>query len=152
MELNGKSRRAGGCLCGHVRYELTQPPEGATYCHCDDCRRTTGSVFNVGVRVRRASLAILSGTPKAYTKTADSGNLITREFCPECGSSLFTRSPAHPDYVFVKAGTLDDPSVVKPVDQIWTSKKVPWAEIDPDLPAFARNRDQSKNQVVQHPD
>lgn len=130
----------GGCLCGYVRYECTAEPEGATYCHCDDCRRTTGSVFNVGVRVRAASLAVTSGQVKSYTKTADSGNSITRQFCPECGSPLFTRSPVHPDYVFVKAGSLDDPNVVEPVDQIWTSRQVPWARIDPDLPAFPLGR------------
>jgi len=142
----------GRCLCGHVTYEFTSEPEGATYCHCDDCRRTTGSVFSVAVRVRRASLSILSGKVRAYTKTADSGNLITREFCPECGSPLFTRSPAHPDYVGVKAGSLDDPNVVKPVDQIWASRKVLWAEIDPDLPAFARSRGESRRQSAQQPD
>jgi len=140
MKLNGEFRLKGGCLCGYVRYELTLQPEGATYCHCDDCRRTTGSAFNVGVRVRGAGLAILSGKVKAYTKTADSGNLITREFCPECGSPLFTRSPTYPDYVFIKAGSLDDPTVVVPKDQIWTSKKVPWAQIGPSLPSFLENR------------
>lgn len=130
----------GRCLCGHVRYECTSEPEGATYCHCVDCRRTTGSAFNVGVRVPAANLKILSGKVKAFTKTADSGNLITREFCPECGSPLFTRSVIHADHVFIKAGSLDDPTVVVPKDQIWTSKKVPWAQIDPSLTGFLENR------------
>lgn len=138
----------GGCLCGYVRYEFTGEPEGATYCHCDDCRRTTGSAFNVGVRMRGESLVISSGGVKAYTKTADSGNSITREFCPGCGSPLFTRSPIHPDHVFVKAGSLDNPSVVRPVDQIWASRKVPWSDIDPDLPAYARSRAAPEDQEV----
>ena len=130
----------GRCLCGHVRFESTGEPKGATYCHCLDCRRTTGSAFNVAVPVPSASLTILSGEVKAYTKTADSGKLITREFCPQCGSTLFTRSAVFPDHVFIKAGTLNDPTVVKPKDQIWTSVKVPWSQIDPTLPSYPENR------------
>lgn len=138
--MTDKNIVTGGCLCGNIRYECTGQPQGATYCHCDDCRRTTGSAFNVGVRVSASDMKIISGRPKAYTKTADSGNQITREFCPDCGSPLLTRSPAHPDYVFIKAGTFDDPKIVHPIDQIWTSKKVPWAQIDPSLKGFPEGR------------
>ena len=129
----------GKCLCGKVKYECTSEPEGATYCYCEDCRRSTGSAFNVGVRVLAAAFKITSGETKAYTKTADSGNQLTREFCPDCGSPLLTRSPVHPDHVYIKAGSLDDPSIVHPRVQIWTSKKVSWAEIDSSLKGFPKN-------------
>jgi hypothetical protein len=130
----------GGCLCGYVRYEHAGEPGGANYCHCPDCRRTTGSAFSIGVRARIDELRIISGRVKAYTKIADSGNEITREFCPECGSSLFTRSPAHPEFVYIKAGSLDDPSLVKPACQIWTEMAVPWARIDEGLATYQRGR------------
>ncbi|PJZ71406.1 hypothetical protein CH373_02595 [Leptospira perolatii] len=131
---------SGRCLCGFVRYEYYGILEGANYCHCPDCRRTTGSAFNVGVRAQIKLLRIVSGQPKGFTKVADSGNKITREFCPECGSPLFTKSPAHPDLVFIKAGTLDNPNLVKPTHQIWTSLAVPWANIDPSLPSYSKNK------------
>jgi len=130
----------GSCLCGKVKYECTRKPESATYCHCDDCRKTTGSAFNVGVRVSVSDFKIISGEVKGYTKTADSGNQLTRVFCPNCGSPLFTRSPVHPDHVYIKAGSLDDPNIVQPKIQIWMSKKVPWAEIDSSLTYFPQNR------------
>jgi len=129
----------GECLCGNVRYEYTGELEGATYCHCPDCRRTTGSAFGVGVRMQSAALRILSGSVKDYTKTADSGNTITRQFCPECGSPLFTREPAYPHLVWVKAGSLDNPELIKPTHQIWTERSVPWAHINPSLPSFPKN-------------
>jgi hypothetical protein len=129
----------GGCLCGRVRYEYTGEPEGATYCHCPDCRRTTGGAFNVGVRMRTAGLKIVSGSVKGYAKTGSSGNLITREFCPECGSPLFTRSAAHPQLVFVKAGSIDDPAKVKPTHQIWTEMAVPWSHIPDNLPGYPKS-------------
>lgn len=129
---------SGGCLCGYVRYEYTGEPEGATYCHCPDCRRATGSAFTVGVHVRAATLRIVSGCVKGYTKTADSGNKITREFCPECGSPLFTRQPVHPNLVWIKAGSLDKPESIKPSYQTWTQCAVPWAYIDENLPSFSK--------------
>jgi hypothetical protein len=135
-----KETFSGGCLCGYVRYEHAGEPGGANYCHCPDCRRTTGSAFSIGVRGRVDKLRIVSGSVKAYTKIADSGNEITREFCPECGSPLFTKSPAHPEFVYIKAGSLDDPSLVKPVCQIWTEMAVPWARMYEGLTTYRRGR------------
>ena len=129
---------SGRCLCGYVRYEYAGEVGDANYCHCLDCRRTTGSAFNIGVRAHAKALHVVSGRVKGYTKTADSGNEITREFCPECGSPLFTRSPAHPEFVFIKAGSLDDPEMVRPTHQIWTGRAVPWAHIDDTLPGFPK--------------
>ncbi|WP_335092714.1 GFA family protein [Nostoc sp.] len=130
----------GGCLCSYVRYEYKGELGAANYCHCRDCRKTTGSAFNIGVRLQSAALHIVTGQVKSYTKNGDSGNSITREFCPECGSPLFTRAPAKPQFVWLKAGSLDNPQLVKPMHQIWTDSAVPWAYIDPKLPGFSRNR------------
>jgi hypothetical protein len=129
---------SGRCLCGSVRYEYTGEPELATYCHCHDCRRATGGAYTVGVLTRAAALRIVSGRVKGYTTTADSGNTITREFCPECGSPLFTRAQAYPNLVWIKAGSLDEPESIKPSYQTWTQCAVPWAYIDENLPSFSK--------------
>ncbi|MHC4105445.1 MAG: GFA family protein [Planctomycetota bacterium] len=126
----------GGCLCKEVRYQYQGELKEAAYCHCPDCRRTTGSAFCVGVGVEAKNLEIISGIVKAYTKTADSGNKITREFCPKCGSPLFTKVDAFPHTVWIKAGSLDEPELIKPTHQTWTGKAVKWAYIDDDLPSF----------------
>jgi hypothetical protein len=130
----------GGCLCGAVRYRYEGPIGPARYCHCADCRRVTGSAFNVGVQFEIAMFRVDQGDLKTFTKRADSGNLISRSFCTECGSPIFTSSPAHPAHIYVKAGSLDDPSVVKPDVQHWRHSAVPWGVIDPTLPAHPRSR------------
>ena len=127
---------SGGCLCGHVRYEYAGEPEGANYCHCSTCRRMTGSAFNVGIRGQANLLNIISGKVKGYTRKADDGNEITREFCPECGSPLFTRLPSNPQFIFIKAGSLDDSTCVKPSYQMWTEEAVPWAHIDENITSY----------------
>jgi hypothetical protein len=126
----------GGCLCGAVRYECTGNPEDASYCHCDDCKKATGGPYTVGVLVKVVDLRILSGRVKGYTTIADSGRKITREFCPNCGSPLFTRAEKCPDLVFLKAGCLDESELIKPSCQIWTKRAVPWAYIDEKLPCY----------------
>jgi hypothetical protein len=73
-----------------------------------------------------------------HTKPADSGNLLTRQFCPTCGTHLFGRSSGRPQVRVVRAGNLDNPSSVRPSMQIWTSSAPDWACLDPSLPRVER--------------
>ena len=130
----------GGCLCGSIRYEYHGEVGPANYCHCADCRRCTGSAFGIGVRVESRQFRIVSGTPKGFTKTGDSGNYLTRYFCSECGSPLYTSSPQHLDSLYVKAGSLDDPTLVRPTHQNWTNSMVAWATISQKLLGYPRGR------------
>ncbi len=130
----------GGCLCGEISFEYTDSPGPAAYCHCTDCRRITGSAFNISVPVSLAFFEIVSGSPKAFTKRADSGHELTRYFCGDCGSPIYVSSPRHPEIVYVKAGAFDDPDLVKPSHQSWTGSVVAWSKIDDDLPGYPKHR------------
>ena len=129
----------GRCLCGAVRFECEKPgPAG--YCHCEDCRRCTGSAFNVSVRCGASNFRVLTGELGSFTKRGDSGCELTRHFCQSCGSPLFTSSPRDPSVVYVKAGGLDDPDAVRPALQAWTRSKVTWADIHPKIDSFEKGR------------
>ena len=130
----------GGCLCGAVRYTYEGEVGPAGYCHCADCRRVSGSAFGISVRVAAAGFSITAGVPKSFTKLGDSGRLVTRFFCGDCGSPLYTLPPLHPEVVFIKAGSLDDPGAVKPNRQAWTRSRVDWAEIDPAITSYETSR------------
>ncbi len=130
---------SGGCLCGKIRYRIPGGAKPATYCHCSDCRKTTGSAFNIGVRVEANSLTVVSGQVKAYARIADSGNTITREFCSDCGSPLFTKMDVYPQFVWIKAGTLEQPELVNPTHQIWMDSSVSWSRIADNLPSFPKS-------------
>ena len=130
----------GGCLCGAVRYAYEGEVGAAGYCHCADCRRVSGSAFGVSLSVESAGFRVTRGTPKAFTKPGDSGRPLTRYFCPDRGSPLFTQPPLHPERLFIKAGSLDDPSVVRPNRQAWMRSRVEWAEIDPTITSYETNR------------
>ncbi len=130
----------GGCLCGAVRYAYEGELGTAGYCHCEDCRRVSGSAFGVSLSVTASGFRITQGMPKGFTKAGDSGRPVTRYFCADCGSPLYTQPPLHPDRLFIKAGSLDDPAIVTPVRQAWTRSRVDWAEIDPAIESFERSR------------
>jgi hypothetical protein len=132
--------QTGGCLCGECRFEIDAELGPANYCHCADCRRSTGSAFNIGVLVPADRFAMVQGAAKFFTKIGDSGRAVTRHFCSLCGSPLFTSSARHPDRVFVKAGVLDDPSGIIPVHESWTQSEVTWARIPDGLPRYSQSR------------
>jgi hypothetical protein len=128
---------SGGCRCGAVRYTCAAEPLFAGHCHCRDCQYGSGGACATVVVVPRAAVTT-TGTTHAYTVTAESGNPVTRRFCPVCGSPVFSESN-NAAVLVIKAGSLDDPSWVKPMVHIWTESAQPWAEMSSELPKFERN-------------
>jgi hypothetical protein len=78
----------------------------------------------------------MKGRTAQFEKLADSGNVVRREFCSACGTPLFASSSAYPDYVGVKAASLDDPQWFKPEADVWVGSAQAWACMDPGLPKF----------------
>lgn len=126
MELSGR------CLCGGVSFECDAEPLSMKYCHCDTCRKVTGSAFNIGVGVPIESLKV-RGTAQSYTHTNEQGHDVTREFCSTCGSPLFTRGR---NTVWIRAGSLENAEGLKPTAEMWTELAVPWARIPDDIPRY----------------
>lgn len=125
------SERTGGCLCGQVRYRITAEPVGARICWCRDCQRIAG---NGTANALFASAAIeVTGSPGEYVRTAASGNQVRRRFCPRCGCHLFADTSGYPGLTVVRIGTLDDPSSIRPVANIWSASAPAWACLDPSL-------------------
>lgn len=124
----------GGCLCGAVRYSVSAPPIAVRQCWCRDCQywasgsATVNAVFEVGKVAMTDTLA-------TFVSTADSGNTMRRGFCPACGTPVTSASDARPEYVVLRVGTMDQPSLVPPAMTIWTDSAPAWAHHDPGLPA-----------------
>lgn len=126
----------GGCMCGAVRYECSAAPILTANCHCRDCQRASGSAFISGLVVPQDQVAI-AGEVKYYDAVADSGNIISRGFCPICGSRLFGKR-AMSDRLSITAASLDDPSEFRPAIDCYTASAQPWDYLNPDLPKFAQ--------------
>jgi hypothetical protein len=131
MEKQQMTERTGRCLCGAVSFKLATEPLATRVCWCRDCQHLAAN-GTVNLLVPADGLTI-SGVLSEHTKTADSGNEVTRQFCPQCGTHLFAKSSARPLFRVVRAGNLDDPSSVQPSTNIWAASAPIWACLDPVL-------------------
>ena len=80
----------------------------------------------------------IQGELKTYTDTGDSGKTLLRTFCPECGSSIATGVEVMPGMIMLKAGSLDDPSIVQPVMQIYCDSAQPWVSLGGEIKSFPK--------------
>lgn len=79
---------------------------------------------------------LISGQPKAFHYVANSGNGLDRNFCPDCGSRVFTNNlDGFPSAVFVQLGGLDRPGLIAPKLEMFTARQLPW-NTPLDLPQF----------------
>jgi hypothetical protein len=123
--------QTGGCLCGAVRYEITQAPGMVYTCHCTHCQRATGGAFSIGVVVADEAFFVAGSELKPVKRTADSGRVATTWVCPECGTWLGgggkkPREPAVGGFRTVRGGTLDDTSWLQPTVHFWTRSAQTW--------------------------
>ncbi len=130
------TERTGRCLCGDVSFTLTTEPLATRVCWCRDCQHLAAN-GTVNLLVSADGLTIF-GTLSEHTKMADSGNEVTRQFCPSCGTHLFAKSSARPQFRVIRAGNLDDPSSIQPSVNIWAASAPSWACLDPLLERVAQ--------------
>ena len=128
-------RRTGGCNCGQVRYTLDGDPLRVGLCHCETCRKFTGSAFShYGVWPKGA--ATISGELACWQVRAGGDR-----FCATCGASLFTWSDRE-DEIEVKLGTLDaPPNGLRPAYELWTNRREPWVGALEGAAQYERDRD-----------
>ncbi len=124
----------GGCLCGAVRYRATADPFRVAHCHCGMCRKLSGAAFITFVAFPAAAFAWSGEAPARYRTSPGA----ERGFCRRCGSTLGTFEEALPEWAQVTLGSLDRPEDVRPDDHIWSESRLPWLEIDDDLPRYPR--------------
>jgi hypothetical protein len=129
----------GGCACGEIRYECAAEPLIVIHCHCRDCQRSSGTQMGTTAFIPRSAFKLLTGTPRSCEFTADSGNILIRQFCGTCGSPLFLDPRGFSHVWGVKAASLDDPSWLKPGVHIWTESAQPWDRIGDELPCHPGN-------------
>jgi hypothetical protein len=116
----------GGCQCGALRYEITQPPLMVYNCHCTNCQKIGGGAFSTPITVMEASFAFTQGEPSTYEWKSDAGNTRFGWFCGNCGSRIAHGQAPSAGVLSVRGGTLDDTSWVEPVGDIWTRSAQPW--------------------------
>jgi len=105
-------------------------------CHCLDCQRQTGSAFVLNALIETDRIEILKGAPAPTAVPTDSGGPHDIWRCPNCLTAVWSDYGRRPALRFVRMGTLDEPSALKPDVHIFTRSKLPWVGLPADTPAF----------------
>ena len=130
------TKHSGKCACGAITYEFDAEPGFVAVCHCLDCKRASGGEAATFLGVPENGFAVLSGKPKPFKYVADSGKSLNRNFCPDCGSRLFTSQlESFPETVFVMIGSMDNSTGIKPAVEMFTKRRLDWTPALP-LPQY----------------
>lgn len=127
---------SGRCLCGAVHFSGEAEPLFQAKCYCTDCRKQSGSAHAAMMGVPSDAI-LFSGALTDFQSLADSGNRVTRSFCPVCGTGMRASNERMPGLVFLRASTLDDPSLFSPQMIVWAARAPAWDPVTPGIPAFA---------------
>ena len=130
-----KNFATGRCLCGNISYTISAPPRVMSQCHCEDCRKATGTGHASNAFFKQKDVHI-SGEPSSYESVADSGFTVTRYFCPDCGSLLFGKLDSLKNVLAVAVGSLDDSSWFKPTAIVYNKHKPHWDFMDASIPVY----------------
>lgn len=130
--VNQQPIATGGCLCGSVRYEVTDKALGSMLCHCRMCQRYSGAPILEGTTFSAESFRLIKGEPKVY----QSSEIAERGFCPDCGSPIFYRGRIGywTDWIVVTTGSFDEPQKFPPTYHLGVESSLPWLKVLDDLP------------------
>lgn len=123
----------GGCLCGAVRYEVSGPLRDVVECHCAMCRRTHGHFAAYTAAPKTAFRLVESRGLEWYV----SSSVARRGFCTECGGSVLWERIAG-DLMSIAAGTLDPPTGLRTVEQIFCEDAGDYYDLRTDVPRRPR--------------
>ena len=138
------TKYTGSCLCGKVRYEVSEFETGIAHCHCSMCQKFHGAAFSTFAEVKLENIHWLSGRENLNSFKASNDTI--RQFCNICGSSLLFISSHNKklDTIELAIATLDNCIDLLPDAHIHTNSKAPWFDIKDTLPRYKGYRNGKK--------
>ena len=121
----------GFCECQGVVFELTGELRDVVFCHCSQCRKTSGHYW-AATQVSKGNLNLIKATSLSWY---DSSDKARRGFCSVCGSSMFYERKGI-DKISVSAGSLEIPTSLDRMRHIYVTSKGDYYDISDDLPQF----------------
>jgi hypothetical protein len=128
----------GGCYCGGVRYKAEGDLILKAECFCRECQYITGGGNLLIMAMPTAGFELTKGAVKDFTRS-DIERAVTRQFCPDCGTHLFTRAPGFEVAVIIKVGSMDDPSLFGKADSAnFVCDAQPYHRLPDDMPVYQK--------------
>jgi hypothetical protein len=125
----------GGCGCGAVRFEISEPLGTALYCHCTRCQQRTGAAAGASAWLAPGSFTIIQGEEQLHAWAPGGG--FEKIFCEVCGSGVFVRNPETGEGALVRLGVIEGDPGVRPSAHQFAAYAAPWQPIPDDgLPRY----------------
>ena len=141
--MKNNEKLKGGCICGQVKYYITEKPLFTQACHCKDCKVLTGSSYVVNSSVLENTL-IVEGEVSSTELKAGSGASYKTYFCTKCGNYVYADYDSAVGRLTVRTKTLDNSEKFPPQVHIFTKDKDPWLNLSEDVICFKEMYDQKK--------
>ena len=121
----------GSCECQGVVFELIGELRDVVFCHCSQCRKTSGHYW-AATQVSKGNLNLIKATSLSWY---DSSDKARRGFCSVCGASMFYERKGI-DKISVSAGSLEIPTSLDRMRHIYVASKGDYYDISDELPQF----------------
>lgn len=129
------TKLTGSCLCGSLSFSGDVDIQRIVNCHCKDCQNATGSAFGTLIFAPESQVKI-EGVPYQFTHFSDRGSAMTKVFCKNCGTQMFSKNSSNPNAIAIRAGSVDQRVEVRPQMNIFCSSALVTTAMDEDLPKF----------------
>lgn len=131
---------AGKCLCGATQYKVIGAPVIVAQCHCEECRRLSGTGHTIGAMFSKSGFSA-SGPAKEFIYQSSKDSTVTKGFCGQCGSPLYGTNTRTPEYITLSMGTLDDAVGLEVQVVIFEGRKQHWDQLGADVATFETQPD-----------
>ena len=125
-----ETRLSGHCYCGAVKFEVKGGSDWVGHCHCESCRRASGSVMTTFAGFSENQVVFTGATPNRFS----SGDGVTRSFCGQCGSPVAYQGASQPGQIHLHLGLFDDIEALPASDHSFLNEKISWLKADEHLP------------------
>lgn len=124
----------GACLCGAVQYTLDQDFEALLQCHCQKCRKATGTAFATNGLIAKAAFHLQKGETalKSFASSPDA----RRYFCGQCGSPVYSIKTSAPKTYRIRVGLIEEDLSVSVQQHVFVGSKANWDHIYDGLPQW----------------
>ena len=130
---------SGHCYCGAVKFEASGEPIWVGHCHCESCRRASGSVMTSFATYLLDKVVFIGAMPTRFP--TDDG--VVRSFCGQCGSPVAYESTEKENQIDLHLGLFDDLEQIKPLNHTFYAEKVSWLQTDDHLPKNTGSTEQT---------
>jgi hypothetical protein len=131
--------RTARCLCGGFRVVVSGGPKAVTICHCGACQRRSGVPWTSNA-FYPASDVRLEGTYKVYVRDGQEGRKIRQHFCPECGTTVYSKGEKFPGMCTVFVGAFADPAFPAPTASVFEESRHAWVVLPPGIEHYEQGR------------